>query len=150
MSTRLGFGQRTGLPLAAEAGGFVPTQANMLERYGHALRDGYLANASIGQGHVLASPLQVAQMMAAVANGKHLPELRLVSQVQDLDGQIIKSFPPAARHALNISEESLEMVREGLFDVVNASYGTGKNASNGYYDVAGKTGTGQWGSLDKC
>jgi len=149
MSLRLGYGQRTGIPLAAEAPGFVPTDENMMEQYGHLLRDGYLANASIGQGHVLASPLQVAQMMAAVGNGNHLQELRLVRTIQDMDGEVVKSYPVTSRNALNLSPEHLQLVRDGLYDVVNAGHGTGRNAANGYHTVAGKTGTGQWGPPSK-
>ena len=50
---RLGFGAPTGLPLAGEAGGLMPTEDWMQEKFGQRLADGYLANAAIGQGHVL-------------------------------------------------------------------------------------------------
>lgn len=149
MAQRLGFGERSGLPLGGETAGVLPSEAWMQEKYGHHFNYGYLANAAIGQGHVLTTPLQVAQMMAAVGNGRHLPKLRLVSQVQDLDGNVVQNFPPESKRELRIKDEHIDLVTNGLTQVVHAGFGTGKNAANGYHRVAGKTGTGQWGPPSK-
>ena len=70
----------------------MPTEANVQKRYGHAFSHGYLAQASIGQWTVTATPLQVAQMMAGIANGYVVPKPRLVLQVQDLNNNIIERF----------------------------------------------------------
>ena len=149
MAQRLGFGRPTGLPLAGEVGGLLPTEGWMREKFGHGFADGYLANAAIGQGEVLTTPLQVAQMMAAVANRSSVLQLRLVSHIQDLDGHVVKEYPVVAKNALKISARNLNLVTTGLTQVVHSSYGTGKGAANGYQRVAGKTGTGQWGATDK-
>ena len=144
MGTRLGFGQKTGIQLLGEEEGFMPSQGNMRER-GKNLSGGHLANASIGQGDVAATPLQVCQMMAGIANGRAVPKARLVMQVQDSNNRVIKHFAPEDKSILNIDQISLDVVRRGMIDVVNASWGTGKAASNNYVTLAGKTGTGQWG-----
>jgi penicillin-binding protein 2 len=144
MAYRLGYGSKTGIPLNAEAGGFMPTDAILKKRYGYGLSYGYLANVSIGQGSVLTTPLQVAQMMAAVGNGYAVPKPRLVLQVQDMNNNVIESFPPIERNALNLKPENIGLVRQGLIDVVNAGAGTAKSARNDYVTMAGKTGTGQW------
>ncbi|MGI9242966.1 MAG: peptidoglycan D,D-transpeptidase FtsI family protein [Verrucomicrobiales bacterium] len=144
MGTRLGFGQKTGIQLLGEEEGFMPSQGNMRER-GKNLSGGHLANASIGQGDVAATPLQVCQMMAGIANGRSVPKARLVMQVQDSNNRVIKHFAPEDKSILNIDQLSLDAVRRGMVDVVNASWGTGKAASNNYVTLAGKTGTGQWG-----
>ena len=149
MAFRMGFGQKTGLPLRAEAAGFVPTNESMMSRYGYGLSHGYLANACIGQGHVLATPLQVAQLMAGVGNRRALPQIRLVQQVQDNNGEIIKHFPVQDRYPINVSDEYLDIVTRGLVEVVHGGGGTAKSAANAYHKVAGKTGTGQWGASSK-
>jgi penicillin-binding protein 2 len=105
---------------------------------------GILANTSIGQGDVLATPLQVAQMMAGVARGDAVPRPRLVKMIQDMDGRILQHFPPATRAPLNLGRENLEAVRRGMLQVVIGGGGTGSRAENSYVQIAGKTGTGQW------
>jgi penicillin-binding protein 2 len=149
MARRFGFGEPTGIPLMAEATGAMPSNGEMLETYGYELRGGYLANAAIGQGHVAATPLQVAQMMAGIANRHHLPKLRLVQQVQDSDGNVIRHFPERKRYVYDLPESYFEAVTQGMKDVVNESYGTGKSGANSYQMVAGKTGTGQWNVKEK-
>jgi penicillin-binding protein 2 len=149
MAFRFGFGRRTGLPLRAEAAGLEPMNDSMMSRYGYALSHGYLANACIGQGHVLSTPLQVAQMMAGVGNRRALPQVRLVQQIQDNDGKIVKHFPAQDRHPINVSNEYLDLVTQGMFEVVHGSRGTAPAAANSYHMVAGETDTGQWGAATK-
>jgi len=143
MGYRFGLGQKTGIPLAGEDAGFMPSESNMREK-GLNLSGGHLANVSIGQGELLATPLQVCQMMAGIANGVAIPEARLVRQVQDSGNRVTKHFPPREKNLLNVSKASLDTVRRGMVKVVNSSWGTGKSASNYYVTLAGKTGTGEW------
>ena len=145
MGNRFGFGQKTGIKIAGEEDGYMPSDASEREKYNHSFAGGYLANASIGQGSVAATPLQVCQMMAGVANGRAVPQARLVKQVQTYDNKVTKYFEPEDKFVLNLQKSSLDTVRRGMVKVVNASWGTGKSASNYYVTLAGKTGTGQWG-----
>ncbi len=69
LARRLGYGSRSGLPLIGETPGLVPNDRWMLEHEHRRILDGDTANMSIGQGSLLASPLQVAQGMAGIANG---------------------------------------------------------------------------------
>jgi penicillin-binding protein 2 len=113
----------------------------------------YTANVSIGQGYVLASPLQMAMAYAAVANGGIAYEPRLVRTVLTPDGQPLKdengqvAVPdqPIIRGDLRneISKEQIDVVRHGLWAVVNESGGTGAKAHLKNVVVAGKTGTAQ-------
>jgi membrane peptidoglycan carboxypeptidase len=105
---------------------------------------GDLANMAIGQGDLLATPLQVAQAMAGIANGLEVPKARLVKQIQDLNGNVVEQFPYQARNALNLNPNDLKAVRQGMVNVVHSARGTGKRGANGYYNVAAKTGTAQW------
>ena len=149
LSRRLGMGVKTGLPLLGETPGLVPSNDWMMKNEGRRILDGDTANMSIGQGSLLASPLQVAQMMAGIGNGGALPKLSLISQVQDSHGRVIKASVPERKNWLGLNEDAVEIVREGMRDVVSKGYGTGKNASLSYTTLAGKTGTAQWGPPSK-
>lgn len=144
MAQRLGFGKATGLPLPAEAKGFVPTDRWSREKYGNPLLSGDLANMAIGQGTVLTSPLQVAQAMAAIGSRKRVVQPRLVMQVQDINDSVTRTFRVRERIPLNINPYNMELVVQGMVDVVNADNGTARRARNEHITVAGKTGTGQW------
>ena len=144
MASKMGIGSATGLPLAAEGAGFMPSNETAIAETGRMMFNGELASTSIGQARVLATPLQIARMMAAVGNGGRLPEVRLVKHIQDLNNRIVKSIPTVEPRDLGISQESLEAVVKGMVAVVSAGDGTGKSAAITHAQMAGKTGTGQW------
>lgn len=144
MATRMGFGEKTGLPLKGEASGFVPSNAYMLQRYGHKILSGDLANMSIGQGRVLATPIQVCQAMAGVADGLNMPQVRLVRQIQDVNDQVIKSFPIQTRRRIDLKTSARDTVVKGMVAVVSGENGTGSRGGIKHAQVAAKTGTAQW------
>jgi len=143
MAERMGFGVPTGIPLAGEAKGFVPTDAFYQQRYKHRILPGILASISIGQV-VEASPLQVAQCMATVADGTNMPKVRLVKQVQDFNDNVIQAWPPEVRKQVGLRQDARDTVVKGMIAVVNSDGGTGHNAQVEGVQVAGKTGTAQW------
>jgi len=145
VARRLGFGSKTGLPLIGETSGLIPTNEWMKKYHGRRLMDGDTANLSIGQGVMLASPLQVAQGMAGIASGGSLPKLWLVKQIQDVGGRVLVSNEPKRRNYLNVDPAAAEAVQEGMMQVVNAGYGTGHRGGLSYTVLCGKTGTAQWG-----
>lgn len=149
LARRLGYGEKTGLPLIGETQGLVPTNEWMLQHERRRINDGDTANLSIGQGVLLSSPLQVAQGMAGIANGGALPKLQLVRQVQDARGRVIESSRPEKRVWLGVDAKAIETVREGMRDVVNSGYGTGRSAGLSFTELCGKTGTAQWGPPSK-
>lgn len=149
LSRRLGFGERSGLPLIGETPGLVPNDEYMLKIHKRRILDGDTANMSIGQGDLLASPLQVAQAMAGIANGGALPKLHLIRQVQDTRGRVIEAPVPERRNWLGVDPEAVRIVRKGMSDVVNAGGGTGQSAGLSYTTLCGKTGTAQWGDQRK-
>ena len=145
---RLGMGMRTGLPITDKAGN-VPDESWMLRNYRRSFMQGDAANIAIGQGPLLATPLQVAQAMAGIANGQFLPKLHLVRQVLDKDGNVVYQFAPSVRNDLSDMEEALKVVRKGMCAVVSG--GSGRRAKISYATNAGKTGTAQWGKpSDDC
>lgn len=149
LARRLGYGEKTGLPLIGETTGLVPTNEWMLQHEKRRINDGDTANLSIGQGVLLSSPLQVAQAMAGIANGGALPKLRLVRQIQDARGRVIEANRPEKRVWLGVDPKAIETVREGMRDVVNSGYGTGRSAGLSFTELCGKTGTAQWGPPSK-
>ncbi len=148
-SFKFGLGLKTGIPLKAEAEGRVPTNEYMKKVYGRKLLDGDMANFSIGQGDLLTSPLQMAQAMAAVGNGGTLYKARLVRQVQTLDGKIVAAYDPLIKGTLDISPAILAEVKKAMIDVVSGGSGTAHKAQIDGVDIAGKTGTAQWGPKNR-
>jgi penicillin-binding protein 2 len=149
LARRLGFGERTGLPLIGESPGLVPSDEWMLKNEKRRILDGDTANLSIGQGSLLASPLQVAQAMAGIANGGALPKLQLIRQVQDTRGRVVQAATPARKNWLSVDQKAVEIVQDGMADVVNGGGGTGQSAGLSYTTLCGKTGTAQWGPQSK-
>jgi penicillin-binding protein 2 len=145
----LGFGAKCGIPLRGEAEGRVPTDEYMKATHGRKILNGDIANMSIGQGDILTTPLQMAQSIAAIANGGTLYQTRLVQQVQTVDNEIVSAYQVRAKRTLEISPHTLEQVRKGMVDVVNGAGGTAHQASLDAVEVAGKTGTAQWGPKTK-
>jgi penicillin-binding protein 2 len=145
----LGFGAKCGIPLRGEAEGRVPNDEYMKATHGRRLLNGDIANMSIGQGDVQVTPLQMAQAMGVVANGGTLYQTRLVQQVQTFDNQIVTAYQVRAKRTLNLSSETLDELRTGMIDVVNGAGGTAHQASLDNAEVAGKTGTAQWGPKNK-
>lgn len=138
MAMRMGFGERTGIPLKAEAKGNVPTNAD------HKILGGELANIAIGQGAVLVSPLQVCQAMAALGDGVNMPQPRLVKQVQTIGEMVVDAVEPSVRRQVNLDPAARDAVVKGMVAVVSGSGGTGRAAGIKKAQIAGKTGTAQW------
>ena len=132
-----GFGTSTGIDLPGEKPGFIP--ASRRGRRPAFLGD--TANMAIGQGAVLATPMQVARMMAAVANGGVFFKPRLVQRVLRADGRVLYSDPGRVNGHVELSPMVWAFLRQSLLDVVNE--GTGVAAHIPGIEIAGKTGTAQ-------
>lgn len=143
-ATRCGVGMRTGIPLAYEAEGRMPTQEFFNKVHKRKIGNGDEANISIGQGDVELTPLQLAQAMAVVGNGGTLYQARIVQQVQNITGQIITAYNIRARSQFNITEEVMTEIRSGMMSVITSRLGTAPAASVPGVKNAGKTGTAQW------
>lgn len=144
-----GFGQPTGIDLAGEAVGTIPTE-EWVEKERTRRKDpnfrlwrGDDLNTVIGQGYVTATPLQLAMYTAAVANGGTLYRPHLVKRIVSPSGEILKEFAPEERAKVPASPENLKIVREGMLEVTRP----GGTSAWTFYDfpipVAAKTGTAQ-------
>ena len=142
---QFGFGKKTGLPLIAETEGALPTDEYLARKHLPKLLNGDAANLSIGQGYLEVTPLQLAQAMATVGNGGTVFQTRLVQQVQSIDGQIVNAYNVRMRSQVDIDREVMKNVRRGMINVVSSKMGTAGRAQVRDVEVAGKTGTAQWG-----
>ncbi len=138
MGKTMGLGQRHDLPMSAITEGILPTKEWKQARFNQDWRIGDTINASIGQGYVLASPLQLAVMTARVATGR-LVVPRLVKAVDGVEVAIAEALP------LGMETSHLQTVRSGMDQVVNGQYGTSYAAriDNVAMLMAGKSGTSQ-------
>src|SRR5207302_1200625 len=132
-----GFGTSTGIDLPGEKPGFIPAS----RRGRHPTFLGDTVNMAIGQGAVLATPMQVGRMMAAVANGGIFFKPRLVQRVVRADGHVLYSDPGRVNGHVELSPMVWAFLRQSLLDVVNE--GTGVAAHIPGIEIAGKTGTAQ-------
>jgi penicillin-binding protein 2 len=146
---KLGFGAKCGIPLRGEAEGRIPNDDYMKATHGRKILNGDIANLSIGQGDTQVTPLQMAQAMAIIANGGKFYQTRLVRQVQSVDQQIVTAYELREKRTLDVSEATMDEVHRGMIDVVNGPNGTGHEAELDGVEVAGKTGTAQWGPKNK-
>ena len=138
MGRKLGLGTRHQIPMSAITEGLMPNRAWKQERYQQDWRIGDTVNASIGQGYVLSSPLQLAVMTARLATGKAVSP-RLIHMI---DGQ---QTPVAEAEDLGLTPSFLRAIQEGMFAVNNTQRGTAWSSriEEKTMRVAGKTGTSQ-------
>jgi penicillin-binding protein 2 len=99
---------------------------------------------AIGQGDVLATPLQVTMMTAAVANDGILYQPQVVAAVTDAKSHLVTFNHPIVRREIPVKSKNLDIVREGMWMVVNWEFGTAKNVALPDVEVAGKTGTAEF------
>jgi penicillin-binding protein 2 len=141
----LGLGEVSGIELTNEASGILPSPEWLRTTHNERWSQGQTANSSIGQGYVLATPLQMAMIAATVANGGISYQPSLIYQIQEPDATSVRR-PDKIRGDLtrmnNLTPDQIEIVRKGMWRVVNDS-GTGARAKVPGVTVAGKTGTAQ-------
>lgn len=129
----LGFNQKTGLEVPNESAGFIPSETRRSNPKDPWTK-GMTANTIIGQGEVLATPLQLASMTATVGNRGTvwIPRLIAGPAQEKVDAHGIWTA------------EALEPIRKGMWQVVNETGGTGQKAKSQHLEIAGKTGTSQF------
>jgi penicillin-binding protein 2 len=138
MGRRLGLGENYGLPLPGMSSGLMPDKAWKREKRNAEWVVGDSLNASIGQGFVLATPMQLAVMTSRIATGRAITP-RLVKSINGIEQPILDDGP------LGLNENMLRSVRQGMYEVSNSSRGTAYKSrivADGMR-MAGKTGTSQ-------
>jgi len=130
-----GFGQPTGIDLPDEVRGIVPGRAWKKFYRKDAWYEGETLNYAIGQGYLMVTPIQVLDMMGAIANKGNLVRPFIVRRVGD------EMIQPAKPRPLGLKAATIDLIRRGLYDVVNNENGTGRRAKVDGVVAGGKTGT---------
>jgi penicillin-binding protein 2 len=142
MAEAFGFGAKTGIDGLSEAAGLVPTPEWKEATLGESWFPGDSVNLAIGQGNLLVTPLQVANMLAAVANGGTLYRPRLVLGVGDASGAPPSETKPEVIRTLPVKAEHLKSIQDSLLAGCMSPAGTAYAALGSMtIPVAGKTGT---------
>ena len=137
-----GFGSRTGIELLNEKSGLVPSSAWKKKAFGERWYEGETISVSVGQGYMLATPLQLANAYAAIANGGTLYTPQLIERIES-GGKTLRESAPRAKGRLSVSDKNLALVKEGLLGVVTDDQGTARSLQYARLGIAGKTGTAQ-------
>ena len=143
MAHRLGLGQTSGFDLPGEKHGLVPTPDWKRAMYDDAWQKGDSLNTAVGQGYLLATPLQLAVMTARLVNGGWAVTPHLTRSVGD---ERRKDSPARALpKSIGLSHETLAIVTRGMGQVVNHVRGTAYSAriEEARFAMGGKTGTSQ-------
>lgn len=136
MSKKFGLGIKYDFEMSPQASGLIPTKKWKQENRNESWYKGDTVISSIGQGFVLTTPLQLAVMTARIATGKEVTP-RITKHRSN--GELIQNnFPD-----LGVDKKHLDIIREGMYDVVNHYRGTARNYKTSGWDMAGKTGTSQ-------
>lgn len=140
-ATHLGLGRKTGINLAREVPGLIPTEAWKQKRFGQVWNAGETLSVAIGQSFVLSTTLQLATMYSSIANGGTTYRPYLVREIESFEGQTLKEFKPEVMDRITVKPNTLELVRRGLWGVINDERGTARSSYLPGMDFAGKTGT---------
>lgn len=132
-----GFGKVTGIDLPDEVKGIVPGRAWKRSYRNDRWYEGETINYAIGQGYLVVTPIQVLEMMAVMANKGSLVRPYVAKKI---DNTLVSTV---SKKDIGISNETIRLVRKGLYEVVNNIEGTGKRAKVDGVVAAGKTGTAQ-------
>jgi penicillin-binding protein 2 len=139
-----GLGSPTGIQLDHESSGLIPTAAWKKKRPPYeAWQEGETLSVAIGQGFNTATPMQMAVMTSAVANGGRRYKPMLLEAVKNIDGRRLFKQTPEVVGRLPVSEDTLRLVQEGLLQVVSGERGTGRRIRVNDFHISGKTGTSQ-------
>lgn len=139
----LGLGRPTGIDLQGEMKGLVPSREWKERARGERWLKGETVSASIGQGYNLATPIQLAQVFAALSNGGTLHRPHLLRRLESWDGSDTRFAEPSESRETGLDPRVLERVLQSLVATVQHPEGTGFRARVGGVVVGGKTGTSQ-------
>ena len=141
-----GLGDFSGIDLPGEMKGLIPDEDWKMEKIGERWYTGDSYHASIGQGFITATPLQLANYTAAIANGGTLFSPKIVGSIRKANGEEKFIVPEVLRKDI-ATDGIMQTVREGMRQTITE--GTGRLLNNLPFSSAGKTGTAQFGSENK-
>ena len=138
-----GFGKKSGVDIAGEVGGLLPTPEWKMRRFKQPWYMGETVIAGIGQGYTLATPLQLAQATAILANKGVAMRPRLVAAITDAKSGVSQATQAIINDKIPLDEANLEIVKLGMIDVTLPGGTAASVGANAGYSIAAKTGTAQ-------
>ncbi len=139
---QFGLGQLTGIQGVAEQPGVVPDPKWKRDTQNDGWSTGDAINLSIGQGYLLVTPLQMANIYNSIANGGTIWQPRLVSRILNVDGSVYKDYPPIEKGKIPTSAANIAVMQQALLQVTTTPTGTATSVFTGFSPpIAGKTGT---------
>ena len=139
----LGLGVKTGINLAGETSGLIPTKEWKRQRNGEKWIKGETLSCAIGQSFILVTPLQLAMSYAAIANGGKLYKPKIIKEVFLNTGVTLRKEKSTLIRELDLKPSTLKIIKKALWEVVNTQKGTAWWQRGMGIDMAGKTGTSQ-------
>lgn len=140
---KFGLGRQTGFPFGSERSGLIPSKSWKKKRFGTSWYNGETIIASIGQGFVLTTPIQLATMTAAIANGGTVWKPQVIQKIVDLEGNETSLIQHEKLTASPWSKDHINIVKNAMSSVVNERGGTAWLSRLEEIKYAGKTGTAQ-------
>ncbi len=141
---RFGFGRRTGIDIAGELGGLLPSREWKKRTRNASWYPGETLIFGIGQGYLLSTPLQLATATAALAAGGQLRQPRLVQQIKSAESDTPESLPAVRPQVIpKNQQENWNNIVYAMTQVIEGKRGTARKLRNPDYRIAGKTGTAQ-------
>ena len=138
-----GFGQKSGVDIAGEVGGLLPTPEWKMRRFKQPWYMGETVIVGIGQGYTLATPLQLAHATAILANKGVAMRPRLVAAITDAKTGVSQATQTVISDKIPLDEANLEIVKLGMIDVTLPGGTAASVGANAGYSIAAKTGTAQ-------
>lgn len=147
--SEFGFGKRTNIDIGGETSGLMPSRDWKRKTYNESWYPGETLNIGIGQGAILATPIQLAVATAVIANRGNVLRPRFFDHARaPLSEETIVSGEKEVLHSISISEENWERIIDAMHDVIHAPNGTARRVgADATYQFAGKSGTAQVFSL---
>jgi len=145
-ASRFGFGQASGIDVGPEFDGLVPTPEWRREAFTAAIdriwKPGYSIQLAIGQGDLLVTPIQMARFYAMIANGGYLVTPHVAQDVEEPDGEVLRTFTPPPPTSTGVDPAALAVVQTGLWDATHDPDGTSSGVFGQFpISISGKTGT---------
>ena len=141
--TNFGFGQRSGIDIEGELPGNLPSPAWKLKRFKQPWWPGETVIVGIGQGYMLATPLQLAYATATLANNGVAVKPHLVKTIEDRRTGALRHRQLQVAHKIDLKPEHLEIVKAAMIDVTRPGGTASRAGAGAEYAIAGKTGTAQ-------